>query len=61
MKLARPHCENCSKQKVRGVDGKNHYVRKSNIAVLSTIADENAEDLRLRLENAISPTNEGDI
>jgi hypothetical protein len=48
-RLARPHCMDCSKQKVRGSNGKNHYVRKNAIPITESIAEENLGSLRSRL------------
>ena len=61
IKLAKPHCNVCSKQKVKGSDGKNYYVRPSHTGILSTIATENSEDLRTRLNSVIPPNPDEDI
>ena len=59
IRLARPHCRNCGKQKVRGEDGKNYYVRKTSSSlsrereeVTASIAEKSIDDLRLRLQLA---------
>lgn len=61
VKLAKPHCDNCSKRKVEGTDGKNHFVRPSTLPVISAIAEENTNDLRSRLNSATSPVVDEDI
>ena len=60
-KLNRPHCDGCSKKKIKGADGKNHFVRPTTLPVLSTVANENNEDLRSRLNSVVSPTVDEDI
>ena len=60
-KLNRPHCDACSKRKVRGADGKVHYVRPTAIPVLATVAKENDNDLRTRLNSVVSPLVDEDI
>lgn len=64
IKLAKPHCEDCGKKKIRGADGKKHYIRKRLThqgEVITAIAAENNEDLRARLNNLISPSPDEDI
>jgi len=61
IKLARPHCSDCSKTKVRGDDGKNHYIRRVNIPVLDSVAEDKASDLRSRLDAAVGVSSEEDI
>jgi len=61
VKLARPHCESCSKQKVKGIDGKNHFIRKQEVHVLATVAEESSEDLRNRLSFVTTTVNKEDI
>lgn len=61
IKLAKPHCDSCSKQKIKGADGKNYYVRKTTMQVLDTIAKDNASSLRDRLDSAVGLLNEDDI
>jgi len=60
-KLDRPHCDSCSKRKVTGEDGKSHYVRPNTIPVLTSVANENNEDLRSRLNSIVSPIVDEDI
>jgi len=61
VKLARPHCDKCSKQKVKGVDGKNHFIRKTHNTILPEIAQESSEDLRNRLSFVTTVVNEDDL
>lgn len=61
IKLKRPHCESCSKQKVKGNDGKNHFVRKNTVPILTEVAEETTEDLRSRLSFVTTQVNEEDI
>jgi len=61
VKLARPHCESCSKQKVKGSNGKNHFIRKTSAPILSEVAQESSEDLRNRLSFVTTQVNEDDI
>lgn len=61
IKLANPHCDSCSKRKVEDSDGKRHYVRPNTLPIISSMASDNNEDLRSRLNNAISPTVDEDI
>ncbi|SRR5258706_8412020 len=61
LKLIRPHCPNCGRKEVKDSDGRKHYVKKRSSQILSSIADESADDLRSRLQNAISVTKEEDI
>jgi ssDNA-binding Zn-finger/Zn-ribbon topoisomerase 1 len=61
IKLAIPHCDSCSKRKVTGIDGKKHYVRPNTLPIISSIAEENTEDLRSRLNSATSISSDEDI
>lgn len=49
VKLAKPHCDDCSKQKVKGDDGKNYYVRRQLPNIVSAMAADSTNDLRSRL------------
>lgn len=51
--LARPHCNDCSKTKVKGTDGKNHFIRRGNIPVLDSVAEDKVNDLRHRLNSVV--------
>jgi len=51
-KLMKPSCNNCRKMKIKGPDGKGHFVRKSNIPIIASIAEDETENLKARLENA---------
>jgi len=61
IKLKEPHCDSCSKRKVVGPDGKKYYVRPSSIPIISALAEENADDLRSRLNSVTSPIVDEDI
>lgn len=61
IKLAKPHCERCSKIKVKGSDGKNHYVRRDSLPVMASLAQDTAQDLRERLNAAVAVDSEEDI
>lgn len=61
IKLAKPHCPNCGKVKVRDADGATRYVKKAANKILTDIADNTTDDLRSRLTNATSITLEDDI
>jgi len=61
VKLAKPHCEKCSKIKVNGSDGKKRYIRRDSLPVMASLASENTNDLRSRLDNAITPVADEDI
>ena len=54
IKLARPHCPDCSKQKVQGEDGKNYYVRKTSLPITNDIAKGNLDELRSRLSGTVA-------
>jgi hypothetical protein len=51
IKLKLPHCVDCTKVKVKGPDGKRHYVRKNTIDLLAETAESHVDELRLRLSN----------
>ena len=61
IKLARPHCDGCSKRKVNGADGKSYYVRPNVLPVISAMANDSTEDLRSRLDSVVSPIVDEDI
>ena len=61
VRLARPHCMNCSKQKVRGDNGKNYYIRKSGAGIGSSIAQDNVESLKARLGSVAELPSDTDI
>lgn len=60
-KRVRPHCPKCSKVKVRGSDGKNHFIRKISIPILDEVAEGTVNDLRSRLNSAVTSGSEEDI
>jgi hypothetical protein len=61
VKLAKPHCNNCSKIKVASADGKKRYVRKDSLPIMASLAADSASDLRSRLDNITSPNQDEDI
>lgn len=61
VKLARPHCDACSKVKITGADGKGHFVRKNTIGILSDVADNEVSDLRSRMEQLTTAVVDSDI
>jgi hypothetical protein len=61
IKLAKPHCDNCSKIKVSGADGKKRYIRRDSLPVMASLASESVDELRSRLDNAITPNTDDDI
>lgn len=54
IKLIKPHCSNCGRVEVKTPDGKKHYVRKIKTEVLARVADDEANDLRARLDRVVS-------
>lgn len=60
-KLAKPHCSDCGKIKVRDADGKSRYVKKVTNKILSGLAEKSSEDLRSRLDDAVNTSLEDDI
>ena len=61
IRLLRPHCINCGKREVRDSDGKKHYVRKVSTEILSSIAENDVNSLKSRLEGIIKPIVDEDI
>lgn len=61
LKLIKPHCLDCGKVKITDADGKNRYVKKVTNKVLASIATDTSQDLRSRLNGAISMDVEEDI
>lgn len=55
LKLTKPHCGNCGKVKVKGDDGKGHFINKrsANPQILSEIAEDTTNDLKSRLEGVV--------
>lgn len=51
LRLVKPHCDACSKQKVKGLDGKNHYIRRTSLPIVASLAAETSKDLRDRMED----------
>lgn len=50
LKLVRPHCNNCGRKQVKDADGKKHYVTRVNTQILSTIASDEVDSLKSRLD-----------
>lgn len=61
IKLAKPHCPDCGKIRVKDSDGKSRYVKKVDSRILSAVATETSQNLRSRLDNVIIPMLEDDI
>ena len=61
IKLAKPHCTNCGKVKIKDGEGNNRYIKKVTNKILANVATENTQDLRSRLANATVPDLEDDI
>jgi predicted RNA-binding Zn-ribbon protein involved in translation (DUF1610 family) len=61
IKLEKPHCNNCGKQKVKGADGKNYYIRKKSNQIIASLADDNLSDLRSRMQGLTGQSSEDDI
>ncbi len=61
VKLARPHCDACSKQKIKGPDGKNHFIRKNSLPIIASIASENTDSLRSRLQEVAGMLEDDDL
>jgi hypothetical protein len=60
IKLVRPHCRNCGKQRVTDDEGKAHYVHKVR-GTLAAVAESSTEELRKRLANAVVVHAEDDV
>lgn len=57
IKLAKPHCDACSKRKVRGTNGKNYYVRTTKTEssnLLGTLAQTSLSELKNRLGSVVT-------
>lgn len=61
IKLAKPHCSNCGKVKVKDASGANRYVKKVTNRILSDMAERTSGDLRSRLDSMTSVSSEEDI
>lgn len=61
LKLARPHCNECGKVRVKDADGNNRYVKKVANKILTGIAQNTNKDLRSRLEAVIATELDEDI
>lgn len=61
IKLAKPHCQDCGKVKVRDIDGNNRYVKKVTNKILLGVATDTTQDLRSRLDGAAGIDMEEDI
>ena len=53
LRLAKPHCTNCGKVKVRNSDGRNYYVHKTPNKITESIASNSIENLRNRLIGSV--------
>ena len=61
LRLAKPHCDQCGKVKIRDASGNNRYVKKVANRVLTGIAEKDINDLRSRLDSVTSLDSEKDI
>lgn len=61
LKLAKPHCSDCGKVKVKDRDGSVRYVKKVTNQILAGVAADTEQDLRSRLNTAVTPDLEDDI
>lgn len=54
IKLARPHCSNCGKQRIKNEDGTVSFVNKSRLGVIAAdLADKSVSSLRERLGTVV--------
>lgn len=61
IRLARPHCTECSKQKVKGDNGKNYYIRRASAQVVADIAKTSTDNLKSRLGSIVIQAADEDI
>lgn len=61
IKLAKPHCSDCGKVKIKDAEGRNRYVKKVTNKILTGVVVEASEDLRSRLSDATNIELEDDI
>jgi hypothetical protein len=61
IKLTKPHCNNCGKKEIKDASGKKRYIYKRGTKILSSIAQDNAEELRARLQGIVKPIIDSDI
>lgn len=62
VKLAKPHCRNCGKTRVKNPDGTNAYVDKNRVAVIAAdLAFNPVESLRDRMSKVVTLERDEDI
>ena len=61
LKLQRPHCGDCGKVKVKDADGNDRYIKKVTNKVLTDIGVARTQELRARLDAAITSASDEDI
>lgn len=55
LRLVRPHCDRCSKKKVKDEDGKSYYIREG---VMQEVAKSAVNDLSERLREVVDGSKE---
>lgn len=61
IKLVKPHCPDCGKMRIKDAEGKNRYVKRVTNKILVGVAADSTQDLRSRLDSAVSLDSEDDI
>jgi hypothetical protein len=61
LKLAKPHCMNCGKVKVKDAEGNSRFIKKVTNKILYGVAAESNQDLRSRLDSIVGDETEKDI
>lgn len=61
VRLAKPHCDKCGKIKIKGSDGKKHYIRRDSLPVMASLAESSVDELRSRLNNLTQDSGDEDI
>jgi hypothetical protein len=61
IKLAKPHCLDCGKIKVKDAEGNSRYIKKVTNQILTGVATEVSQDLRSRLDSIAAVELEDDI
>lgn len=62
IKLKLPHCEDCSKRKVKDSDGKSRFIRKGLATeILTSVAADTNQSLADRLKKSIASQLEDDL
>ncbi len=63
LKCMKPHCLNCGKIKIKGEDGKKHFINKRSASkeVLQAVAADTTNDLKNRLSGLVKDMSTEDI